>query len=100
MERFFRPERLDIDSNSVSASKEWTHWFQTFQNFIEVLPEDNLNKLVVLTNFVNPKIYECISDCATYDNAIDTLKTLFVKPPNEILTRQYSLLDVSNQVNH
>ena len=87
MDRLLKPERLDTDTNSSSASKEWTHWLKTFQNFMSVLPTEGLNKLCVLTNYVTPKIYESFAECATYDEAIQTLEALFVKPTNEIFAR-------------
>ena len=87
MDRLLKPERLDTDPNSSSASKEWTHWLKTFQNFMSVLPTEGLNKLCVLTNYVTPKIYESFAECATYDEAIHTLEALFVKPTNEIFAR-------------
>ena len=87
MDRLLKPERLDTDPNSSSASKEWTHWLKTFQNFMSVLPIEGLNKLCVLTNYVTPKIYESFAECATYDEAIQTLEALFVKPTNEIFAR-------------
>ena len=88
MDRLLKPERLDTDPNSPSASKEWTHCFKTtLQNFMSVLPIEGLNKLCVLTNYVTPKIYESFAECATYDEAIQTLEALFVKPTNEIFAR-------------
>ena len=87
MDRLLKPERLDTDPNSSYASKEWTHWLKTFQNFMSVLPTEGLNKLCVLTNYVTPKIYESFAECATYDEAIQTLEALVVKPTNEIFAR-------------
>ena len=87
MDSLLKPESLDTDPNSSSASKEWTHWLKTFQNFMSVLPIEGLNKLCVLTNYVTPKIYESFAECATYDEAIQTLEALFVKPTNEIFAR-------------
>ena len=55
MDRLLKPERLDSDPNSSFASKEWTHWLKTFQNFMSVLPTEGLNKLCVLTNYVPSK---------------------------------------------
>ena len=52
---------------------------------MSVLPTEGLNKLCVLTNYVTPKIYESFAECATYDEAIQTLEALFVKPTNRYL---------------
>ena len=87
MERILRTERLDTDPSAPTAALEWTHWCQTFENFLVVLPQDNLNKLTVLTNHVSPRIYETISDCVTYADAISVLKSQYVKPTNEVFAR-------------
>ncbi|XP_069977729.1 uncharacterized protein [Penaeus vannamei] len=67
-------------------AQEWRHWLQT-KTFIAVLPQENLNKLGLLINFVSPKIYESISECTTYDDALTTLQSQFVKPTNEVFAR-------------
>ena len=87
MERLLKPERLDCDSNSPTAAQEWRHWLQTFRTFIAALPQENLNKLGLLINFVSPKIYESISECTIYDDALTTLQSQFVKPTNEVFAR-------------
>lgn len=88
MERILKPERLDIDPNSSDGAKDWTHWFRTFKNFLGALTNPTtVNKVTVLTNFVSSKIFDCISECATYDEAILILKGLYLKPTNEIYTR-------------
>ena len=60
MEKVLRPERLDVSPNTVNAPRAWRHWLATFENFIESLqrPDENLDKLRILTNFVAPEIYE------------------------------------------
>ena len=90
MDRLLRPERLDTDPNSTSAAQEWTHWLKTFQNFLAVLPGDDVNRLSVLTNYISPKIYGSIADCTTYEQAIAALTALYVKPSNEIFARHCS----------
>ena len=87
MERLLRPEHLDADPRSSSAVKEWMHLFKTFQNFLAALAPEGLNKLSLLTNFVTPKIYETIVDCTTYEDAVQTLQALYVKPTSEIFAR-------------
>jgi len=89
MDRLLRPERLDTDPNSNTATQEWTHWFKTFQNFLAVLPGESLNKLGVLMNYVSPRVYEAIADCTSYEAAIKILKDLYVKPSNEIFARYW-----------
>ena len=87
MDKVLRPECLETDPNSSEASKEWLHWKRTFENFLTVLPQENLNKLTVLENYVSPTIFQHIEDCSDYAAAIEILQVLFVKPRNEIFAR-------------
>ncbi|XP_068205370.1 uncharacterized protein [Palaemon carinicauda] len=89
MERLLHPSRFDVDPDSAQAAKEWTHWLRTFTNFIEAvqLTTPTLDKLVLLTNYVAPSVYDYISECETYENAEEVLTSLYVKPNNEIFAR-------------
>ena len=87
MDKVLRPERLETDPNSGEASKEWLHWKRTFDNFLAVLPQTNLNKLSILANFVSPAIFQHIEECRNYEAAVGILQALFVKPRNEIFAR-------------
>lgn len=89
MERYLRPERLEIDPNSTDAAKTWTHWFKTFKNFVDspALNTAGFDKLSTLINFIGPSIYEYIADSTSYEEAIEALEAVFVKPKNEIFAR-------------
>ena len=65
MERYLRPEKLDTDPSSSTASKEWQHWFRTFENFVAALPGEGLDKLKVLTNYVSPRIWNNVKPMRT-----------------------------------
>ena len=91
MEQLMRPEQFTTNPESDSADKYWKHWRETFTNFIEVLhserPGRPINKRVPLTNNLSHTINEIISDCVTYEEAIDVLNATYVKPQNEIFSR-------------
>ncbi|GFO24398.1 retrovirus-related pol polyprotein from transposon 17.6 [Plakobranchus ocellatus] len=91
MERFLKPERFSIDPNSLNASKQWSHWFRTFNNFVSSLQQhqtpDAVDKLNLLINYVDPSVYEYIAECTTYEAAVDLLKNAYIKPKNEIFAR-------------
>ena len=87
MDKALRPDRFNENPNTATAAKEFKHWIQTFEYYIEVLPQDGLDKLKILTNFVSPLVYDFISDCATYESAKETLRKKYVKPANEIFAR-------------
>ncbi|KRY47238.1 hypothetical protein T03_11670 [Trichinella britovi] len=87
MDRFLKPERLDVDPSSPTSSEQWKHWLATFENFLAALPQENLDKKSLLVNFVSPRIYSSIAASRTYEDAIQSLKSIFEKPVNEIYTR-------------
>ena len=87
MERLLRPERLDTDPSSATAAQDWKHWVQTFKNFLAAISDNEVDKLGLLTNYVSPKVFESISECTTYDDAVKTLEALYVKPTNEVFAR-------------
>jgi hypothetical protein len=87
MDKALRPERLETIPNSPAATKQFKHWFRTFEYFLEVLPQENLNKLRILINFVVPDVFEIISDCSTYQSAVQALQSAYIKPTNEVYTR-------------
>ena len=84
MEKFLRPERFDATPNG--SDKVWVHWKRTFTSFLTSVSasHDDIDKFEVLINFVSPAVFEYISDCNNYDNAMQTLDALFVSPKNEI----------------
>ena len=57
MDKVLRPERFDADPNEASSrpTKRWQHWQTTFENFLETIEGDNLNKLNVQSTFYLPR---------------------------------------------
>ena len=87
MDKALRPERFGVIPDTPTAAKEFKHWLKTFDYYCEALPQDGLNKLRVLTNFVSPAIYDYFSDCTDYDAAVQLLTNIYVKPTNTIFAR-------------
>ena len=87
MERALRPDRFDSMSNLPSSAKEYSHWFKTFEIFLGVLPQTDLDRLKVLTNFLSPNVFEYASECETYEEAVQILRNIYVKPANEVFAR-------------
>lgn len=79
MERLLRPERFEGSQDSTSA--QWTHWLCTFTSFVQSI-SPAMDKLKLQVNFVSPEAYSCISDCTSYEDAITSLKSVYVKPKN------------------
>ena len=79
--------RFDNLANTPSSAKEFQHWFRTFKYYLEVLPNKGLDKVKVLINFISLEIFDYISDCISYDSAIETIKNVYIKPLNTIFAR-------------
>ena len=87
MERALRPDKFDIIPDTGTSEKDYKFWFKTLENYLEVLPQDNLNKLKVMTNHVSPAVYEYISECTTYEAAVEIFTKIYVKPTNIVFAR-------------
>ena len=89
MEKYLRPERFNAIPNTTDADKTWLHWKRTFTSFLQSVSTTtaDVNKLDMLVNYVSPSVYEYISECTTYDSAINFLESLFIIPKNEIFAR-------------
>ena len=87
MDRLLKPERFDADPNSSNAAKEWQHWLCTFNNFLSALDSTQINKLNLLINYISPNVYEYVTDCKGFEEAISLLNGIYIKPKNEIFAR-------------
>ena len=88
MERLLRPTTFDVEPSATGATKRWLHWLCTFNNLLQSLtPEQQANKFQILVNHISPNVFEFISECSTYDDAIQTLGDIYNKPKNDIFAR-------------
>ena len=85
--RDLRPREFDADPGDPQSHNKWLHWYQTLTNYLAASKVDDGSKLPFLCNFVSHSIYELISDCESFNEAIATLKNLFEKPVNETYAR-------------
>ena len=86
-----KPERLDIPPNTPLSSKNFNHWFRSFSSFLRKIIDPNnhtdLEKLDTLINCISSDVYEYIAECNIFDTAVNRLKELYIKPPNEVFAR-------------
>ncbi|KRX25486.1 Retrovirus-related Pol polyprotein from transposon gypsy [Trichinella nelsoni] len=79
MDRFLKPERLDVDPSSPTSSEQWKHWLATFEKFLAALPQENLDKKSLLINFVSPRTYSSTAgSCESLDEFLRALNALAV----------------------
>lgn len=88
MDKIFKPERITKDLNSPVAVKEWTFLDRTFNMYLDSIQELAPDKLNILLSHVDHNMYDYIENCfhLTYEEAIKTLKNIYIKPTNEIFT--------------
>lgn len=85
MDRLLIPEKLDTDPNSPTAPLEWEHWYRRFLNFAS--ERSDSERLKLLFNYISSSIYQHVSEAKTYSEAVSILKSLYVKPTNEVYCR-------------
>ena len=76
MEKYLKPERLELDPSKPEAANTWRHWKMTFNIFLEAVCEtqqltsmtDRL-KLKLLINLLSQAIFKHISDSHDYSGA-------------------------------
>ncbi|KAJ4439883.1 hypothetical protein ANN_08012 [Periplaneta americana] len=79
--------QLERDLNTNGAEQQWKHWYCTFKNFVESTKANEEQKLLLLTNYIAPSVYEHINEVCTYSAAIAVLESLYVKPKSEVFAR-------------
>ena len=88
MNKSIKPERFEIDPSAPDMKRRWLHLHKTLTGCIDSFADiTEANKLKILINHVDAATYELISEVDTYDEAVRTLRNIFVKPTNEIFAR-------------
>ena len=94
MDKFYKPPKIcDYEPNAPRADKDWIHWKRTFNGFISAIERSKkdddpvLNKLDLLFTYVSSTVYEYISECHNFQEALLKLDGVYIKPKNEIYAR-------------
>lgn len=91
MENYLKPIRFETEPNSDNSTQVWKHWRATFENFITklTLKEElsSQDKYSILINHVSQSVFEYVSECTTYEDAIKTLNTIYIRPASDIFSR-------------
>ena len=88
MDRFLRPQPLNIDADSASAADEWEMWLANFNAFVAAIDTTlRPDKLALLRAHISCNIFKLIKHIEVYDEAIKVLQARFVKPKSEVYSR-------------
>ena len=91
MDRLLRPEKFSTLHSDHNAEKKWKHWKKCFNSFVAHVQvpagAEAVDKLALLVNYVDPEVDEYITEDASFESAIQTLDSLYLKPVNTIYAR-------------
>ena len=93
MERYLKPNRLELDTSDPDSNDKWLHWSDMFEGFLSELQSSSTSaltgsqKLTLLLHDISTPIDKCLSRCQNYDAAISTLDGTFIKKKNSIFAR-------------
>ena len=92
MERYLKPNCLELDTPDADFNDKWLHWRHMFKGFLSELQSSTSaltgsQKLTLLLHHISTPIYKCLSGCQNYDAAISTLDVMFIKKKNSIFAR-------------
>jgi len=88
MDKCLRPQVFSAGADTADGAMRWQHWKRTLKNYLRRI--DNISagdKLDVLISLLNAAVYTYIRECASYQEAIDCLENIYVKPVNEVYAR-------------
>lgn len=88
MANFIKPYTFDAVPSTKGSDEQWFHWYRVFENFVAVLSQqESIDKLSLLISHVSPSVFEYISNCTSFANALQVLKDRYKRPVNEVLSR-------------
>lgn len=88
MEKYLRPESLDIDPKLATAEDEWEVWISKFEAFLTAVATSNdLEKLTLLRAHLSCSSHKYTKSAKTYEEAVKLLSSRYVKPKSDIFAR-------------
>ena len=93
MERYLKPDHLEVDMSDPDSNDKLLHWRDMFEGFLSELQSSSTSALTgsqkstLLLHHISTPIYKCLSGCQNYDAAINTLDGMFIKNKNSIFAR-------------
>ena len=98
MERSTKSERQMLSPNSDYAAKQWKYWLRICENYVSastraresVAANDRAaaeDKLQILVNCIDCKVYAFIVDCNIYETTVARLRESYEKTPIQKFAR-------------
>ena len=80
-------DKFDLSSANLQASKLWRLWYHNLTYYLSTIAPLNPDKLEVLYLNISATIDDIIECCSGFEHAIELLKAVYDKPPNDIHAR-------------
>ncbi len=107
MNRALRPERFNTETNDPHAEQLYKHWKKTLSSYLEtalatptttgepsaapdaatIAATAAQQKLYTLINHISAHVFQLIGDATTFDDAVNLLDGIYIKPANIIYNR-------------
>ena len=79
---------FSAEADTADDAMRWQHWKHTLKNYLRRIDNTSADdKLDVLISLLNAAVYTYIRECASYQEAVDCLENIYVKPVNEVYAR-------------
>jgi len=88
MDKCLRPQVFSAEADTADGARRWQYWKRMLENYLRRI--DNISaqdKLDVLISLLDASVYTYIRERASYQEAIDCLENIYVKPVNEVYAR-------------
>ena len=91
--QLLRPGELCVEPGALDAGRVFAFWIRTVEDFIDSLRElrrdgdPEVNRKRIIINSLSPSVYPCVEDAADYEDVVPILKSLYVKPKNNVYAR-------------
>ena len=93
IEKALTPSIFNHPPGAPRAFQLFRHWINRFTNYVEIItanpehPVSDETKKMIFNNLISAEVYELFREAETYDDSLQTLKSLYLKVPNVVFAR-------------
>jgi len=88
-----RPKELSVQPEAPEASRVFSFWLRTFEDFIASLRdyrkegEPEINKKIIIISCLSPDVFPYVEEAVDYERIVEALKSVYVKKKNNAYAR-------------
>lgn len=94
MDKAIRLDKLNTSAADPNATKAWKLWYRNFTYFLHTIKSISPDKLEVLFLYIGTDAADVIEDFASFDDTIEKLESVYLKPPGEVHARNLLLTQI------